>query len=143
MAKPDLQPVNLGSIARGALMELFMIEIDKVAANIADTNTNATEERRLTLELILKPDAYRKAIDVTTRASLKLAPVADHASRVYLGRDTDNHPLLFDMEPRGLFRRPQARYAHKKRVSASRPPNHPPIQHADIISHKGKRRRGR
>ena len=50
MAKPDLQPVNLGSIARGALMELFEIEIAKLAANIADTKTKATKERRLTLE---------------------------------------------------------------------------------------------
>lgn len=110
MAKPDLQPVNLGSIARGALMELFELEIAKIAANIADNNTKATKERRLTLELCFKPDPDRKAIDVTTRASLKLAGIADHASRVYLGRDTDNRPLLFDVDPRQevLFEPPQA-----------------------------------
>jgi hypothetical protein len=100
MPKPDLQPVNLGSIARGALMELFEIEIAKVAANIADTKTKATKERRLTLELSFKPDADRKSIDVTTRANIKLAAIADHASRVYLGRDTENRPLLFDSDPR-------------------------------------------
>jgi hypothetical protein len=110
VAKPDLQPVNLGSIARGALMELFEIEIAKLAANIADTKTKATKERRLTLELSLKPDQDRKTIDVTTRASLKLAPIADHASRVYLGKDTDGHPLLFDTDPRQelLFEPPAA-----------------------------------
>jgi hypothetical protein len=110
MARLDLQPVNLGSVARGALMELFGLEIPKIAANIDDKNTNATKERRLTLELIFKPDADRRSIDVTTRASLKLASIADHASRVYLGKDTEGRPLIFDTDPRQelLFEPPLA-----------------------------------
>lgn len=100
MAKIDLQPVNLGSVARGALMELFGIEIPKIAANIADTNTEATKERRLTLELIFKPDPDRKAIAVTTRASVKLASIADHASRVYLGKDAEGQARIYDIDPR-------------------------------------------
>ena len=90
MSKPVLQPVNLGSIAHGVLMELFELEIAKIAANIDDKNTKATAKRKVTFELIFAPDADRRAIDVTTRASLKLAGIADHASRVYLGKDTAN-----------------------------------------------------
>ena len=100
MPKPDLQPVNLGSIAHGALLEIFNLQIPKIAANIADTNTKATKERRITLELIFKPGLDRKAIEVTTRSSVKLASIADHASRVYLGKDANNQPLLFDIDPR-------------------------------------------
>jgi hypothetical protein len=100
MPKPDLKPVNLGSIARGALMELFELEIAKVAANIADSNTKATAKRKVTFELIFQPDQERRGIDVTTRASVKLAGIADHSSRIYLGKDTENRPLLFDSDPR-------------------------------------------
>ena len=91
-------------------MELFELEIAKIGANIADTSTKATKERELTLKLSFKPDLDRKSIDVTTRAILKLAGIADHASRVYLGKDTDGHPLLFDTDPRQelLFEAPVA-----------------------------------
>jgi hypothetical protein len=98
--KPELTPINLGSIARGALMELFNIEIAKVAANIDDKSTKATKERKITFEIAFKPDADRRAIDVTTRAQTKLAPVADHASRVYLGKDDAGHVYVFDQDPR-------------------------------------------
>ena len=100
MSKPVLQPVNLGSIAHGALMELFELEIAKIASNIDDKNTKATAKRKVTFELIFAPDADRRAIDVTTRAILKLAGITDHASRVYLGKDTENRALLFDCDPR-------------------------------------------
>jgi hypothetical protein len=109
VSKPDLQPVNLGSSAHGALMELFNLEIAKIAANIADSNTKATAKRKVTFELVFQPDADRKAIDVTTRASVKLAGIADHSSRIYLGKDTEDRPLLFDTDPRQdwLFEQPK------------------------------------
>ena len=100
MAKPDLQPVNLGSIARGALMEIFEIEINKVAQNIADTKTAATKKRKITLTLTFKPDADRKILDVTTNASTTLAGIAEHCSRVYVGKDTSGTAMIFDTDPR-------------------------------------------
>jgi hypothetical protein len=100
MPKPDLQPVNLGSISRGALMELFEIEIVKIAQNIADSKTKATTKRKLTLELTFAPDIDRKVLDVTANAKTKLAGIADHASRAYLGKGTDGQPYIFDEDPR-------------------------------------------
>jgi hypothetical protein len=94
MPKPDLQPVNLGSISRGALMELFEIEIDKIAKNIAGTKTKATQKRKLVLELTFAPDIDRKVLDITANAKTKLACIADHASRAYLGKGTDGQPYI-------------------------------------------------
>jgi hypothetical protein len=100
MPKPDLQPVNLGSISRGALMEIFEIEIAKIAANIADTKTTATKKRKLTLQLTFAPDHDRKVIDVTAQAKTTLAGIADHSSRAYLGKDAEGHTYIFDEDPR-------------------------------------------
>jgi hypothetical protein len=109
MAKPNLEPVNLGSVAKGALMELFELEIAKIAANIDDKSTKATKKRVLTLQLTFNPDPDRRSIDVTTWAITKLAPVADHASRVYLGKDESGRAYLFNEDPRQelLFEPPE------------------------------------
>jgi hypothetical protein len=110
MSKPDLQPVNLGSIARGALMEIFEIEIAKIAQNIADTKTGATKKRKLTISLSFKPDPDRKVIQVYTNASTTLAGPEEHCSRVYMGKDTTGAFLIFDTDPRQelLFEPPAA-----------------------------------
>lgn len=108
--KSELQPLNLGSIARGAGLELFNIEIAKVAANIDDKSTDATAAREITLKFKFKPDAERKSLQVTTKASSKLAPVSDHASRAYLGKDEAGTVYVFDSDPRQdiLFQPPAA-----------------------------------
>lgn len=98
--RPELEPVNLGSISRGALMEIFEIEIVKIAENIADTKTKATKKRKLTLELTFQPDPDRKTLKVTATAKTTLADIADHASRAYLGKGTDGKPYIFDTDPR-------------------------------------------
>jgi hypothetical protein len=98
--KKKLDPVNLGSIARGAAMEIFEIEIAKIAANIADPNTKAVKKRKLTLEFTFAPDTDRRAIDVTTSSKTSLAGVSEHASRVYLGKDSDGNPYILDQDPR-------------------------------------------
>jgi hypothetical protein len=58
--KKKLESVNLGSIARGAAMEIFELEIAKIAANIADPNTKASKKRKLTLEFTFTPDSDRR-----------------------------------------------------------------------------------
>jgi flagellar basal body rod protein FlgB len=110
MSESDkLSPINLASIARGAALELFDRAIVKVAANIADKDTPATKSRKITLTFTLKPDVERRSIDVTTSCDLKLAAVADHASRIYLGKDVNAQALLFDQDPHQelLFQPPE------------------------------------
>jgi hypothetical protein len=95
-----LEPLNLGSIARGAAMELFELEIARIAANINDKNTSAEAMRELRLTFSFKPDAERRAIEVSTSAASKLAPVSKHTSRAYLGRDEGGKAYVFDQDPR-------------------------------------------
>ncbi|HEY1810626.1 MAG TPA: hypothetical protein VGG42_18840 [Acidobacteriaceae bacterium] len=109
MPKNQLEPVNLGSIARGAAIELFDLNMPKIAANIADTTTPAKGKRKLTLTFTFEPDADRQAIEVTTTAELKLASAERHQSRAFMGKDTSGKPYLFPTDPRqeALFDPPE------------------------------------
>jgi hypothetical protein len=100
MPKAKLQPVNLGSIARGAAMELFELEIARIAANINDRSTSATATREIVLRFKFKPDLDRHIVEVDTSSSSKIAPIANHASRAYLGRDEAGKVYVFDQDPR-------------------------------------------
>lgn len=100
MPKPVLEPLNFASIARGALVELFESELPKIARNIDDKSTKATKERELVLRIKFKPDSERRAVEITSSADCKLAGVAPHGSRGYLGKDAKGNPYLFAEDPR-------------------------------------------
>lgn len=121
MAKPKLEPTNLGSIARGALLELFNANMVKVAQNIADTSTDPEAPREITLKLKFKPDPDRRGAKLTTECTAKLAAIAKHQSRVYVNKGTDNVARLFDDDPRQdiLFEPPeQAELVDFKSIAA-------------------------
>lgn len=107
--KPDLTPVNLGSVAKGAALELFEKAVADIVRNIADTDTEATAEREITLKFKFKPEGDRRGIDITTTAALKLAGAIKHKSRAYMGKDTQGGAHLFLEDPRQdtLFDLPQ------------------------------------
>lgn len=109
MPKPDLTPLNLGSIARGAAIELFEKCLNDVARNISDTDTPAEAGRTITLTFKFKPEGDRRTVHVTTSAKTTLAGASDHASKVFLGKDTENHVMVFDQDPRQdvLFEAPK------------------------------------
>jgi hypothetical protein len=100
MPKPDLQPLNIGSIAHGALLELFEIEIAKISRNIADPNAEATAVRKLTIEIRFKPEGDRRAVEVTSGAKSTLASVPRHISKAWLGKDADGNAYMLDSDPR-------------------------------------------
>lgn len=98
--RPKLEPLNLGSIARGALLELFDKNAPRIAQNILDTSTDATATRELVFKIKFKPDEGRRAVTVTTTAACKFAAVSEHVSRAYIGKDEQGGAYLFDQDPR-------------------------------------------
>jgi len=109
MPKPNLEPLNLGSISKGALLELFESSILKIGQNIADSSTDATAPRTLTLKLRFIPDQDRRGIKVETSATCGLAAIAKHTSRVYIGKDEAGTVYMFGSDPRQdvLFQQPE------------------------------------
>lgn len=100
MPKPDLHPIDLATVAKGALLELFEINIAKIAENILDPKTKATKKRSLTLKLTFEPDADRRRVELTSDAGVTIAAVASHSSQVYLGKGDDGRAYLFPADPR-------------------------------------------
>lgn len=100
MPKPDLTPLNLGSIARGAALELFEKCLGEVVKNIADTDTDEEASRGITLTFKFKPEGDRRTVHITTSAKTTLAGARDHASKVFLGKTTEGQTLIFAEDPR-------------------------------------------
>ncbi len=94
MPKPDLTPVNLGSIARGAALELFEKCMADVAKNIADTDTDEEAARTISLTFKIKPESDRRTLHITTSAKTTLAGARDHARLLFL--EDPRQDVLFE-----------------------------------------------
>ena len=83
MPKPEMIPLNLASIARGAAIELFDKSMNDVAKNIADTDTAAEAARSITITFKFKPESAE-----------------EHSSKAYIGKTTDGQVIVLDQDPR-------------------------------------------
>lgn len=100
MAPPNLEPLNLGSIARGAALELFEKALLQVAQNIADTDTEAEASRGITIQFKFKPEGDRRTIHITTSAKTTLAGCTEHASKAFIAKDEEGGVHVVDQDPR-------------------------------------------
>lgn len=76
-------------MARGAFLERTDYEMSRILENILDANTSATEKRKLTITLELKPDDDRQTIAVSCVAKSTLAPTNPVVTSLYVA-DDDN-----------------------------------------------------
>ena len=100
MPKPEMIPLNLASIARGAAIELFDKSMNDVAKNIADTDTAAEAARSITITFKFKPESDRRTVHVSTSAKTTLAGAEEHSSKAYIGKTTDGQVIVLDQDPR-------------------------------------------
>jgi hypothetical protein len=100
MPKPELSQLNLGSIARGAALELFEKCLNDVAKNIADTDTQAEAARAISITFKFKPEGDRRTIHISTSAKTTLAGAEEHSSKAYIGKTTEGGVFLCDQDPR-------------------------------------------
>ena len=56
------QKTTFLELGRGAMLERFDYELDRIVDNILDPNTPATKPRKITLTITLTPDAERQQI---------------------------------------------------------------------------------
>lgn len=98
--QPKLESLNLGSVARGAAMELFDKALAQVGANIADTDTEAEASRGITITFKIKPEGDRRTVHITTSAKTSLAGCTDHSSKAFIAKDADGGVHVVDQDPR-------------------------------------------
>lgn len=88
-----IKKVTLDSIGKGALGELFDLEMKNVAANIADPNTSATAKRSITITIEFAPDHSRDEAKVLCSVKSKLEPIKGVGSTVFTGKDNGKAAL--------------------------------------------------
>ena len=86
-------------MARGAIQERVDYEMKRVVDNILDTNTKATEKRKITLTVELTPDDERSSIAVKVTAKSVLAATNPIATSLYIAGDDNGLPVIAEMVP--------------------------------------------
>lgn len=80
---------DLSKIADGGAQEKFTTELQKVADNILDLNTESKTKRKVTIDLTFIPNDKRDAVDVAVDVKSKLAPQVGVTTTMLLGRNID------------------------------------------------------
>ena len=86
-------------LCRGAMLERFDYEAEKVVDNILDVNTPATKPRSITLTLTLKPDDSRSQIFMETVVKAKIQPTNPISGSVAIIPDSNGEISLVEMLP--------------------------------------------
>jgi hypothetical protein len=87
MSRDDVDRVTLHGLARGALVERFGVDLDRVLENIHDPNTEPTRARKILLEVRLTPkDDTRQEVGVEISSTVKLANDTSIQTTFYTGR---------------------------------------------------------
>ena len=96
---------TLPEIGRGAAVERFDMELQKILDNIQDPNTDPKKARSVVLKLTITPDEDRGVGKYAIDCQAKLAPIKAHPGRVFLGRDrngrgvaSEEHPTQVEMK---------------------------------------------
>ena len=89
--------VSLANLARGAALERFDDELQRVLNNIADPNT-ADGARELKLTVKIKPDASRGTGKVEIICSSKTQPAKPCATMIFIGQE-GKQAVAFEHNP--------------------------------------------
>lgn len=86
--------LDIMKLARGAAMEQFDAELEKVLANAMDPNTDLKKERKITLTIGIKPnDENRESVTVTCHAKSTLATFNPVKTQAFIGVSDDGYVM--------------------------------------------------
>ena len=79
--------LNIANIARGALLEQFDVELEKVLTNIADPNTDTKKARQIDIKVVFKPNNRRDGAEVNFQTKSKLIPAVAVETSIFIDKD--------------------------------------------------------
>jgi len=82
-----MDPLNLSNLQNGAVIERVDWELQKIARNIADPNTDPKKARTLTLKLKIVPDETREISDIEISVASTTVPMKPLKTRMYMDED--------------------------------------------------------
>lgn len=102
--------LTVSEMANGVIEERLTEELEKVLKNILDPNTEAKKQRKIKLELTIKPNEQRTMGEVVIATSSTLVSPKPVSTNIYMGADPKTgavgaseinpaQPQLPNMEP--------------------------------------------
>lgn len=82
-----MDKVCLQTLNRGAVLDLFNAEFEKVLKNIEDENTDAKGTRSITIKIDLKPTEDRRYAETKVSVSSKLAGIKPTKGMIFFDND--------------------------------------------------------
>lgn len=95
--------VNLLNLADGEIIDKLNRELEKIAQNIADKNTDPKKERKITLQISFKPNENRDSINTSVIAKTSLAPERGIETLILMGKDSEGQLHLNEVRQQSIF----------------------------------------
>ena len=95
----EKEPITLGTLYSGAVIEAVDHEIANALANIMDVNTSPSQARTVTLKLKIKPNKERNIAGVTFQAKSSLAPAEALETSIIIDKDKAGRAVAFELRP--------------------------------------------
>jgi hypothetical protein len=102
---PEL--LSIDNMASGAVYEMFNEALKRLAANVADPNTEPTQKRKILLSIEITPYKDRSGAEYNAKVETKLAGLKPATANMYFahkdgeflafGRNTQQSEIEFDM----------------------------------------------
>jgi len=98
MKEPEVtqapERASIVNLLSGGIVEMVDAELQRVADNILDPNTNERTPRKVTLTISIKPDVDRSIAAVAIDVVAKLAPCRPQATRLFIGQQRGKGVLV-------------------------------------------------
>lgn len=83
--------LTIANMARGALVEQFDAEFEKVLDNIVDPNTDPKKARKIQITIEIKPNEKRNMADIKFQTKSNLVPANTVSTAIIIDRDKDGN----------------------------------------------------
>lgn len=82
-----MKHINIEQFSNGELTQQINRELEAVARNIADPNTDAKATRKITVSIVMKPNEKRDFITTSITTKSTLAPTLGAVTALCVGKD--------------------------------------------------------
>lgn len=89
---------SLSEMANGAVNERFNYELQKVVENICDPNTDPKKKRKITLTMVIEPDAKREQAHISIETKTTLAPAQSDLTTLIIGVDKNGQQTARELK---------------------------------------------
>ncbi len=99
--KPTIALITAQFLAEKGPAEMIQAKLNRLFADVADPNTEPQVTRKVTVEILVKPNERRESADVSVAVKSKLAGLRPTTSTWYFGR-RDGRQVAVEHDPRQM-----------------------------------------